>query len=40
VRRPIVTGPKSKAAARSLVMPMNVTSILAPLNASIMSAGL
>src|SRR6476619_6764726 len=40
VRSPIITGPKSKAAARSLVMPMNVTSILPPLNASIMSAGL
>ena len=40
VRRPIITGPKSKAAARSLVMPMNVTSMLPPLNASIMSAGL
>src|SRR5262245_31728061 len=40
VRKPIITGPKSKAAARSLVMPMNVTSILPPLNASIMSAGL
>src|SRR5262245_3898874 len=40
VRRPIITGPKSKAAVRSLVMPMNVTSILPSLNASIMSAGL
>src|SRR5262245_13546119 len=40
VRRPIITGPKSKAATRSLVIPMNVTSISPPLNASIMSAGL
>src|SRR5262245_40694391 len=40
VRRPMTTGPKSNSAARSLVIPMNVTSILPERNASIMSAGL
>src|SRR5712691_2638435 len=40
VRRPMTTGPKSKTAARSFVIPMNATSTLPARNASIMSAGL